>query len=43
MRRSTLGDVDGGEKPRIAYLLESKGVINGNVEEALDFYVKCAR
>ena len=24
----------------IAYLLESKGVINGNVEEALDFYVK---
>ena len=24
----------------IAYLLESKGVIRGNVEEALDFYVK---
>ncbi len=24
----------------IAYLLESRGVINGNVEEALDFYVK---
>ena len=24
----------------IAYLLESKGVIGGNVEEALDFYVK---
>ena len=24
----------------IAYLLESKGVINGNVEEALDFYVR---
>ena len=24
----------------IAYLLESKGVIKGNVEEALDFYVR---
>ena len=41
MRKSTVQRCQRWRENRaIAYLLESKGVINGNVEEALDFYVK---